>query len=564
MVRPTNRALPPGRARRPGARARICDGDRPSGAARSLAGATLALSLVVGGCGGAAPKPKPATKAAAAQGSKGRPRFVSPARLFALPGGTGVTTRLVDPDGTQRLVVHGMRMVEHVDGSMERAKQIFPGGRSVSSVALPERLGGGYVFFTNASGTALIWRAKSWAGRLEPLANVDLDVQEIVPGFDRLYVVDRRSVDVVALDSETGQPTDLGFFAHRPGLFGHGFRGRVAGCGGSALPGHHGDLRCRGELAPGRRVPDLRGQARERGHRDEHRQGALALGRQWRRSPRNGGGAGRCAVLRRRPSRQDAPSRGCLGGAGAADAAAARTARSPAAGERGAARLSRREGHCRRRAPRRDWAGEPVRRQGARRRRARAGGRGDLPWRSAGQLLRLRVRRGARSDHRVRIRAAARTRARAALRRTALRGIQWQRRAGRARVLLRGQSPHHWKLLHHRPQAESSRDQGQRRRRRRARRGAFGWARCGDRTAPLGSAGSGHGGRGVRQSQEHEAEAAQGRRIHVGATEEGLVARRVRGDEEQEGRAPGGLGGRCRAVRRRARRAGRKSRDWED
>ena len=183
---------------------------RSTDTVRLVALALTAGSLAFAGCGGATPKARSAAKSVKSSKSGPPPRYVTPARLFALPQGSGVTTNAVDPDGTRRLIVHGIRVVQRVDGSLERAKEVFPGGRSVSFVELPDRLGGGYVFYTNASGTALIWRAKTWAGQLEPMANVDLDVEQIVPGFDRLYVVDRRSVDVVALDSETGKPTDLG------------------------------------------------------------------------------------------------------------------------------------------------------------------------------------------------------------------------------------------------------------------------------------------------------------------------------------------------------------------
>lgn len=139
-----------------------------------------------------------------------------PARVFAIGDASTTTFSTVDADGTRRLIVGGMRLVEHVDGSIARAAELLPADQPVRTLELPRRLGGGYLFFTPSGGKSLIWRSREWTGQLLPLANLDFDVAQIVPGFDRLYVVARTSGDVVALNAHTGAPMDAGALPAAP------------------------------------------------------------------------------------------------------------------------------------------------------------------------------------------------------------------------------------------------------------------------------------------------------------------------------------------------------------
>ncbi|MEZ4226013.1 MAG: hypothetical protein R3B13_34010 [Polyangiaceae bacterium] len=173
--------------------------------------ANVALLVTLVGCGGAR------HVVAGADGAKdGRTKskwvteVVSPARVFVLPELAAASYSERQPDNSTRLIVAGMRVVDHFDGILERAEELFPGSRAVQAMELPGRLGGGFLFYSNTSGSSLVWKAKTWTGKLEPFANVDMDVESIVPGFDRLYLMDRRSVDVVALDPESGKATGLG------------------------------------------------------------------------------------------------------------------------------------------------------------------------------------------------------------------------------------------------------------------------------------------------------------------------------------------------------------------
>ncbi len=142
--------------------------------------------------------------------------LITPARVFAIGDAATTSFSAVDADGTRRLIVSGMRLIEHVDGSLVRAAELLPAGQPVRPLELPERLGGGYLFFTASGGNSLIWRSRAWTGALSPLANLAFDVDQIVPGFDRLYAVARGSGDVVAIDAQTGAATDPGALPPAP------------------------------------------------------------------------------------------------------------------------------------------------------------------------------------------------------------------------------------------------------------------------------------------------------------------------------------------------------------
>jgi hypothetical protein len=111
-------------------------------------------------------------------------------------------------DGRHLLLVGGTRWVDHADGSIERAEQAFSEDNA-RAVALPERLGGGYVFYADRGHATLIWRANDWTARLEPLAQVDPPVRAIVPGFDRLYLTGQTTHALRAIDARSGAAKEL-------------------------------------------------------------------------------------------------------------------------------------------------------------------------------------------------------------------------------------------------------------------------------------------------------------------------------------------------------------------
>lgn len=166
------------------------------------------VSMVVA-CG--KPKPPKAAPVTASTASAGKPEgsapLVTPSRL--LPELVGSRGLVASEEGQRRFLVDRMRLLARGDGSISRAAELLPGG-NVSSVALPSRLGGGYLFHVNAGGGTEIWRASSWLGKLRPLTRRGEVVSEIVPGFDRLYVRLTSGHRVIALDPDTGEQMPLG------------------------------------------------------------------------------------------------------------------------------------------------------------------------------------------------------------------------------------------------------------------------------------------------------------------------------------------------------------------
>jgi len=149
------------------------------------------------------------SKSARAKEHESKIARVGPARLMALPDSSASLVDQ-DPDGTLRFISRGMRLMSRPDGSIERGRQLFPTTRTMRTLALPDRLGGGFVFYSTGSGSTQLWRAPSWTGDLQPLAQLDFDADRVVDGFDRIYVLDQRSFDVVALDPVSGKPVELG------------------------------------------------------------------------------------------------------------------------------------------------------------------------------------------------------------------------------------------------------------------------------------------------------------------------------------------------------------------
>jgi hypothetical protein len=120
----------------------------------------------------------------------------------------GVRDAQLAPDGRRLFILRGTRWVDHPDGSIERARQVFE-QEEVKGLALPEHLGGGYLFSAASGPGTDLWRASTWTGELRPLGRVEPPVSQISPGFDRLYLASATSYTLRAIDPDTGQPLDL-------------------------------------------------------------------------------------------------------------------------------------------------------------------------------------------------------------------------------------------------------------------------------------------------------------------------------------------------------------------
>lgn len=133
-------------------------------------------------------------------------KIVGSHMLPELVGSRGV---VAFEDGHRRMLVDRMRVIARSDGSIERATELFPPG-NVAAVALPTRLGSGFLFHVTSAGSTEIWRASTWLSALVPLARRSEAVSEIIPGFDRVYLRFASANRLVALDPSTGEPMGLG------------------------------------------------------------------------------------------------------------------------------------------------------------------------------------------------------------------------------------------------------------------------------------------------------------------------------------------------------------------
>jgi hypothetical protein len=166
--------------------------------------AVVASSASSASCGGKSARP-------AAPSAKGEAppavAEVTPSRL--LPELVGARGLVAGEEGQRRILVDRMRLLVRGDGSLDRAAELLPRG-NVSSIALPSRLGGGYLFHVNAGGGTEIWRAQSWLGKLRPLTRRGETVADIVPGFDRLYLRLSSGNRIIAVHPESGALLPLG------------------------------------------------------------------------------------------------------------------------------------------------------------------------------------------------------------------------------------------------------------------------------------------------------------------------------------------------------------------
>ena len=137
-------------------------------------------------------------------------------RLFPPLEGSATFSAGKERDGSERLIAYGLRVLSRPGGALELSDEYLPAARSVQSLELPSRLGGGYLFYVLASGTTLFFRSQTFTGALEPFARLDFEAEQVTAGFDRLYVSSRRPDRFVALDLEQGAAVSAGSLPPSP------------------------------------------------------------------------------------------------------------------------------------------------------------------------------------------------------------------------------------------------------------------------------------------------------------------------------------------------------------
>jgi len=159
-----------------------------------------------------APSPASASQAFAMRGLQA-PDDPTQAGVRLLPETLGEARSWgTEPGGGQRAIVAGVRVVSSaLDGGLVASTDRFPTSPS-SVVALPVRLGGGFLF---AAGTH-VWRSSTWLGEAIPIVVAPKPVDQVVVGLDRVYV--RFATSLAAVDPRTGALLDLGPLPAAPHL----------------------------------------------------------------------------------------------------------------------------------------------------------------------------------------------------------------------------------------------------------------------------------------------------------------------------------------------------------
>lgn len=148
---------------------------------------------------------------------------VGPARWFPLADTADSRGAEVDPDGSVRTIEHGLRLVEHPDGRLERASEVLPQSGAMTAIRLPARLGGGFLFSAIDDRSTVVFRAPGWTDRLVPLVRLPFETNAITVGFDRLYAISNQTHAVMAIDAATGGLWGLGALPPAPAYGGMAF-----------------------------------------------------------------------------------------------------------------------------------------------------------------------------------------------------------------------------------------------------------------------------------------------------------------------------------------------------
>jgi hypothetical protein len=108
-----------------------------------------------------------------------------------------------EASGGVRAITAGLRVVTSTKGAIVAADDRLPQAPH-STIALPERLGGGFLFVIGN----VLWRADRWLGPAKPIFTSPQQVEALTIGLDRVYV--RTQNAVLAVDGRSGQVLDLG------------------------------------------------------------------------------------------------------------------------------------------------------------------------------------------------------------------------------------------------------------------------------------------------------------------------------------------------------------------
>ena len=106
--------------------------------------------------------------------------------------------------GGLRGIAAGVRVVSLPNGAMQAADERLPQVPTITT-ALPERLGGGFLFVLGLS----VWRAEHWLSEARPIYASPVPIQRVIAGLDRVYLRAQNGSHQ-AIDGRSGARLDLG------------------------------------------------------------------------------------------------------------------------------------------------------------------------------------------------------------------------------------------------------------------------------------------------------------------------------------------------------------------
>lgn len=120
--------------------------------------------------------------------------------LLPIPGLE--TTRYLAPGPAGRLdwAAGGARVTLYPDGSFRLGADWLSVARNLEVLRLPLRLGGGYAFSLSSQRDLWLMRASDFTEPLLPIGRIDVPVDEVVAGFEGIYVRIRDTGLIISID----------------------------------------------------------------------------------------------------------------------------------------------------------------------------------------------------------------------------------------------------------------------------------------------------------------------------------------------------------------------------
>jgi hypothetical protein len=120
----------------------------------------------------------------------------------------------IEPGGGVRALASGVRLVNLPNGAVMSADEVLPSPPTRPPIAIPDRMGGGFLYLL---GSSSVWRSDHWLGHARPLFLSNEPIDKITVGLDRVYLESKKGSEQ-AIDPRTGAILDLGAWPPTPNV----------------------------------------------------------------------------------------------------------------------------------------------------------------------------------------------------------------------------------------------------------------------------------------------------------------------------------------------------------